>query len=770
MRQLFDLLTGWIVQRRWLTGSGVLLISGLAIVGYRDAEFFRRLISRTQATAATDDVQSAQAANVPDIEPIRLTHADAIIVVESDAFFTPQGAAAMRAVIERLEALDYVTHVLWMDRVPMLNIFGLPEPLFPRSHASPQRFAAARERALRHPLVKGQLLSPDGRTLLLMVRFDWLFVRSDEDCIERLKQTAQAAAAEFPDVAFAFSVTGEAPWRLTAIKEHETNEVKYQVVGYGMIALMSIILFRGLAAVVVVALAPALGVFWTLGILRFFDLQDNPFNDVVLPVLISLVGLTDGVHLMVQIRRLRAAGLPGRDAALAGVQEVGMSCFLTSLTTAIGFGSLGLAHHEIVREFGWSCVIGVGLTFIAVLTVIPLACSTWLGGRVQIGHESGLIDRHLARLSGLIDFVLRYPRQVSIAAIVSTLVLTVIPLVVLRPDERNANSLPDESEPLVALQKMDRALGGLELGRVEINWSGRAAPDDREVLSVISQIDDLLCREELIGHPLSLRNLLDALPGEGDAADRMSMLALLPPPLKRAYYTPETHWAKIEFRVQDLGIATYGPVFERIEAGLQRIMQRHPQFTLDLAGAAVWRWRNLYQIVVDLATSLGSAAVIIFFTLTLAYRSLRLGIIAIIPNVFPLALTGTCLAVMGLSLELVSVCAFTICLGIAVDDSIHFLTRFQKEQLRTDDSREAIRNAFTRVGAGLVMTTVVLLAGFSTVIFSGLRDHRIFASMGSLTIAAALFGDLIFLPALLDRFAKPSPVTPPASQLEASVS
>ena len=111
-----------------------------------------------------------------------------------------------------------------------------------------------------------------------------------------------------------------------------------------MITLMAVILFRGITAVIIVAMAPSLGVFWTLGMLRFFDFQDNPFNDIVLPVLLSLVGLTDGVHLMVQIRRLRASGLSERDAARAGIRQVGLACALTSLTTAIGFGSQWRPH------------------------------------------------------------------------------------------------------------------------------------------------------------------------------------------------------------------------------------------------------------------------------------------------------------------------------------------------------------------------------------------------------------------------------------------
>ena len=126
-----------------------------------------------------------------------------------------------------------------------------------------------------------------------------------------------------------------------------------------------------------------------------------------------------------------------------------------------------------------------------------------------------------------------------------------------------------------------------------------------------------------------------------------------------------------------------------------------------------------------------------------------------IPNVFPLAVTGTFLVVAGQPLEIVSVCAFTVCLGIAVDDTIHFLTRFYEERIETPSDDDAIRRGFAGAGTGMVMTTLVLVVGFATVIFSDMREQRIFASMGALTIAAALFGDLILLPALLLCFAPP---------------
>lgn len=754
MKSAFDRAIVWHVDHRRATLVLILVTTAIAVCGHVRPDLVRSLFIRPTAESTSADPLPASTPRPvpPPVSVFSFGGADAILVGRSEQFFSKVGARAMRRVVERLEELDYVREVLWVDRLSMLNIFGLREPLFPRSEASDARFAAARDKAMQHPLVKGQLVSEDGRTMLLMVTLDRDFLRRDEQCTSELRQAAEQAAAEFPDFSARFQVTGKLPSYVTAMRVHEANRVKYQVIGYGVVVLMAILLFRGIRAVLIVSLAPVAGVLWTLGFLKFFNLQDNPFNDVILPVLLSLVGFTDGVHLMVLLRKLRASGMPERDAAREALRQVGFACTLTSLTTAIGLGSLTLANSPLVREFGWCCVIGVTTLFLAVVWIIPLVCSTWLGRKIHAGYEKSLIDRNLNRISGLIEFVLRYPRQISVAGIVVTLGLTAISLT-LRPDERRSNSLPQGSEAYQALAHLDQVMGGLEFAQVDLTWSDQMEESSPEILRTIIEVDDLLRSEPSIGYPLSIRNLIDALPGEGAPEDRMSMLELLPPPLKRAFFTPEWNRAQVTFRVQDLGIAKYGRVFERLKTGLREIQQRHPQFTLDLSGGAVWRWQNIYQIVVDLAASLGTAAIIIFGVLGLAYRSLRIGLIAIIPNIFPLAVTGAWLVFSGYALEMVSVCAFTICLGIAVDDTIHFLSRFEEERAVTPDRNTAIRRAFGNAGVAMVMTTVVLVAGFASVAFSDSRDHYLFAMMGVITIGSALFGDLVLLPALLACYA-----------------
>lgn len=750
MSKLLERSTGWIVDLPMLSGFMVIAISAFAIAGYYDPSWLENLFSSPVVEIESGDSQQKIEAELPDVDRFTLG-GDVVLVVKSEQLFTPEGAAALRNVAHALESTDFISNAVWMDRVPMLNIFGLPEPVFPHAAASPLQYAAARQKALDHPFIGGQLLSADGNTTLIMLSIDGLFVESDEDCIAGVKRIAETAAADHPGAEMEFAITGWLPAYVTAMKSHNENQFQFMLIGYGVIAIMAVVLFRGIAAVIVVALAPALGVFWTLGFVNYFDFGHNPFNEVVLPVLVSLVGLTDGVHLLVQIRKLRSEGMTPKDAAKQGLKDVGLACALTSLTTAIGFGSLATANHEFVREFGMCCVVGVILSFVSVVTTIPLACSTWIGKFVHVGQEKSLVDQQLGRIGVVVEWVLARKRVVSQIAIVSTVVLIGVSLT-LRPDDRRSNALPTQSEPAKAIALLDKEMGGIDSNSIIVQWDESIESDGPQVMEFIAEVDTLLSQEALVGHPLSIANLMDALPGDGKAADRMSMLELLPPPLKRAFYTPERRTATVSFRVQDLGIRKYSDVFERIETGVTSLVDRYPGFTTTMTGDSIWRWRNLYEIVVDLATSLGVASLIIFAVLALVYRSFRIGLISIVPNCFPLAVAGTWLAVSGQSLEVVTVCAFTVCLGIAVDDTIHFLTRFLEERNRTDDDEEAIRRAFTGVGTALIMTTIVLVAGFSTVLLSDSRDHFIFASMGAITLTAALFADLVFLPALLARF------------------
>ena len=750
----------------------LILLTGLAIGGYLDPDWPQKLQSRfvaqeTKSDQATANGPTPAATNVTaqsnargDNSPPRrfgrrggfggAGRAEAILVIKSPAIFTPEGSQAFRAVYHAVGSLDMVASVRSLDQAPPLNIFGLNEPILPRANATQQRFDVAKKKAISHPMVVGQMLSDDAQTALMEIQYDWVFIQQNSDCSEPILKAAKLAASEFANVPMEFQITGSVPLRLVLQQNNRSNEIRYQVIGYSMILLMAIILFRGLSVVLAVAAAPMLGVFWTLGFLRYFDLQENPFSFVILPVLLSLVGFTDGVHMMIHIRKCMREGMPARDACKRTLELVGLACFLTSLTTAIGMGSLAWANHEVVQEFGWACVLGVTATWISVMLVIPLLSMTPWSKRFTKGSERDLLHHIVVRFDPTIRKIIKHKVPVSIFAIALTIILGFVTSA-LRPDDRKTTAFPTGSDAQQSLAHLDQALGGLDVCTIDLQWKPEEL-DTSRVVQAIAEAEELLRQEKLIGHPLSLVTLLNALPGEGSAIDKVSMAELLPPPLRQRLFDDEKSTATITFRCKDLGTATYKPTYERLEKGIADIVAKNPSLKMDMQGEAIWRWRNLYTIVTDLINSLGSAALIIFAVLAIAYGSLRIGLIAIIPNILPLLASATYMVITKQPLEVVSVCCFTVCLGIAVDDTIHFLSRYLEEFKNGGSQSEVIERSFKEVGTGMMMTTIVLVAGFSSVLTSDTRDHRVFGALGAITLVSALLCDMFLLPALLAAF------------------
>jgi len=684
--------------------------------------------------------------------------ADCFLVVESDDLFTRANISAVRDVAEAVEELPFVSSALWLDAISVFDDYGLPMNLVPHRDdldgAIDEDYRIARKQALEHTLVKGQLLSDDGQTLLILIGLDRSEMDDRIEAIKHLRKVAKEAAA---GSAITVRLTGGMPlWaieREISDREHRWH----QLLGYGIVFLIAVFVFRRLEAVLIVGSAPVLGVFWSLGILGLMGEELDGLSGPILPILITLVGFTDGVHLMIHIREKRVQGFSPIEASRSAVEHIGLACFLTSLTTAIGFGSLMLAQSEVVRDFGRACAVGVIATFFAVTILIPLLSSTRVGRNVHLGESHDFVGKHLQRMSGMIDAIVRHARLVTAIAVVITIVTAGIAST-LRPDNKLENQLPVRSEAYQALKHCDDVFGGISFVSVVAEWPESTSAESPEFIALLDDVEALLASEPLIRNPVSIKSVLRNMPTwTDDLVIRIPYLKSLPEAVTERFYRPDLRRALVIARVRDEGIARYDPIFKRIEGELEELEQKHAGFELRLTGDPVVRGRDLSQIVSDLATSLGTATLIIFCVMMIVYRSLKIGLISLVPNLLPLVVTATLLVAIGRPLDLYSVCAFTICLGIAVDDTIHFLSRFQYEFAVDGDTNAAIHRSFLGVGRGIVTTTVVLVSGFAVVLSSELPGNVAFAAMACSTIAAALLGDLIFLPALLALFMKPRP-------------
>lgn len=687
---------------------------------------------------------------------------DCILVVEprdeKHDLFTRESIGAIRHLVATLEALDSVAFVRSLDDAVSLKSRLRPESLLPPQDASEEAFRAAREEAVSHPLLKGQVISEDGKTALVIVRLRGGSLPIDE--IQPIVgEVRQIVDAETADSSVRVRLTGVPPIRVEIFDSIQQESQRFMFIGTGLAFVMAIILFRRFWAVIIVASAPILGAVWAMGVMGLINQKINVIN-VVLPTLVMVVGFTDAVHLMVDIRRSRAADEPPLVCAKSAIRHLGIACALTSLTTAIGFGSLMVAKVDVIRNFGLVCAIGSVLAFTSVMTLVPLLASTRLGRNVHPPHGQDFFGRHQALFERIINWLTGHA---GIVALGGTLLTAALGATVFRlhPDNRLLEAIPPENESSRALLHCDRVFGGTLFALIVVEWPENEELASPEVISAITAVQDAFRREPETRYPLSIINVLESIPfGDTSLSERVPLLfavgpdgaPLVPRDLVSSFARPDLRRAVVMAHLEDRGTAAHMPVFDRIRADLERIEADHKDIHLQLTGTAVVASENINQMIVDLVRSLGLAAVVIFVVMSLVFRSLRLGLISILPNTFPLVATAAILVFLGRPLQLTSVIVFSICLGIAVDDTIHFINRFQREMEVDGDVRAAIRRSFVAVGTALVTTTIVLLTGFGSVVTSTMPTTRLFGWLACVAIGSALIGDLVILPAMLTCF------------------
>ena len=684
---------------------------------------------------------------------------DCIIVVEGDQIFSAAGASLIGDLSAALQSIDGVQSVRSLADILVTKFDGPPESLLPPTNASEQVFADARSEALDHPLVGGHLLSRDAKTALVIARLegDSLPIKEIQPTIAQIR--TEIDELKVADDSLRVRLTGVPPLRYEIFTSIRRDSVRFMLIGNMLAFLMATILFRRFWPVIAVATPPLLAAVWTIGVLGWLGEKFNVIN-TILPVLVMIVGFTDSVHLMFDVRHSLSRGLSPLESAKSAIEHLGIACALTSFTTAVGFASLMVTNVEVIRKLGWICGIGAILAFIATIILVPLFASSPVGLRLtpsphasRFSALAGKFERTLTVWAeSMIHWIVTRAGWVTVLGVVIVLMMTCL-LPRLEPNNRLTENLPATNESVQALAHLDQSIGGVLPGFVLLEWEEALSLDSPEVIEALSETQQMI--EDLDGanHPISVLNLLKTLPGDGDdLSSRVPLLLLAPPEVVDRFVRRDRRRATVAFFLTDDGVRVHEPTFREIERRIVEIESRYDGIRLRLTGTVVVASRNINQMITDLAKSVGLATIVIFITMTIVFRSWKLGLISLLPNAFPLITTAAFLVITNRPLELTSVIVFSICLGIAVDDTIHVINRFQRELSAGYDVRSAIKRTFIAVGSALVTTTVVLIVGFGSVSISEMPPSQLFAKLGMIAIFAALIGDLVILPAMLVFF------------------
>ena len=264
-----------------------------------------------------------------------------------------------------------------------------------------------------------------------------------------LRPVREILHKELSDAGIRARLTGVPLVRSEVVRSIQRDQIVFDLLALAMCTSAAVFLFRRVVASMIVLTGGMLGMLFTLGGMGWLGLEINPFSSVI-TTLIPVIGLTDSVHVMYHVRRAVARGVPPREAAVTAAEEVWAACWLTAIASAIGFGSLYLANVTAVQQFGVIAAVGVIISFVAVITAVPLMASVVPGAWLALPEAESRRALPERIVRALTDFVMAHRRKLAIGGTLLTLAL--VPCwFLMRSDNRLLEYLPDSSETSQAL-------------------------------------------------------------------------------------------------------------------------------------------------------------------------------------------------------------------------------------------------------------------------------------------------------------------------------
>ena len=656
----------------------------------------------------------------------------------SGDIFDAESLTALEDLAGRLRGIEGVDDVRSIFDIRRQGTAGVVLPVIPRTSdpLDAESLARAKARASGHPLVAGHLLSADASSSLLLVQLSATADRppASSAVVARIEAVlAESAPAEGP---LALELTG-----LPALREQATRALRHDMLMFNSIGLvlavmLSAVVARSLRSTVVASLPPFIGAIWALGTLGLLGAPVNILTSVV-PSLALVVGTCDSIHFIEDMRRSARRGIDPLAASSGAIRRIGMACGLTSIVTAIGFASLAVARIEAVRTFGIAAAIGALASFMAVTLLTPLIASTRFCSGLRLGRSSPLAGRVANVLAAL---SVRHARPLVVVACSLAAALAFVGSG-LDADTRIIDSLPSGAPASQALARVDAEFGGVMGVDVVVEWPADVDWRDPAVLDALALAEAAVGREAGISRTISLSTVAAGMPPRVRRrldVDSVSDLV-----------SPESRMALVRARVADLGSRRLEEIYDRVDASLARLEQDRPGWRFRLAGMSVVSARNIRQLVRDLGSSLVVEVLVIGCILAVAFRSPLAGIVSMLPNIFPLVVIAALLVITGRSLDPATVIVFNVCLGLAVDDTVHVLSALTRNRKEGVSIGSAVRRAVSEMGNAVVIGGVVLTVGFAAVTASSVPSLAGFGVLACAAVASATVAELLFLPALL---------------------
>ncbi len=674
-----------------------------------------------------------------------------LLLIRDPVLMAPAKLVALQDAVRRIEQLPFVERVESLFSVPHVrSVDGYlkKDPYLERLPDDAAGGAAVLQQALADPFVKYTLLSEDGGVMSAAI-----VLREDLSGVDDLALTTAVDEAIEPlrgvyQETFAIGH----PYVRTAIS-HQIQEEQTRLLPYALGALLIalFLLLRHVVDILVPVLTGAISILWTLGLMGVTGIPLNVVTSMV-PVLLIIVGSTEDIHLLSEFRRAQLKRKGTRVSLQVMAERMGRIVLLTFVTTYIGFFSVGISGIEALWQFGVLASTGLLFNFLVTVSLIPALLS--LVGRWGLERPTRPLIRGCGRLVAAYWRQLHRYRWWILGSLLAATLVALLGIPRIEVNHSAIESLAKDSQVRQQVEQVNRDLAGLDSFSIILESGIQDTFLKVRYLEQVEAIQDFIQQQGLSRSTTAFTDYLAmlnmafqelnqaSLPASDDVVDEL--MVFLDYRHVQAYASPDYSRVRILVRHAVDSTGEMQVFLDDIQGFIDANLD--PGLRARITGSSVLTLSATDSMLRGQLESIALLLGVFILIISVLFTDIRVGLLAALPNAFPVVVLFGVMGFADIPLNIGTTMAAAIAIGIAVDDTLHFLLRYNQELKSSHHQVAAIHATLAAESLPVLSTSVALIAGFLVFTLSDFQPVFLFGVLSALVIATALLADFVITP------------------------
>ena len=556
------------------------------------------------------------------------------------------------------------------------------------------------------------------------------------------------------------------PYIRTINAQNIIDEIQLFVLGALLITgIIFFFFFRSYRATFITLLVVTIGVTWAFGFIGLFGYEITVLTALI-PPLIIVIGVPNAVFLINKYQQeIKLHGQQAK-ALQRVISKIGNATLMTNITTASGFATFVFVKSQLLREFGILASVNILSIFVLALLIIPILYSFMEPPKKK--HLNHLERKWMENVVNWMEKMVREQRITIYITTVIVIILGIIGLYQIRVSGSLIEDMPKTKAFYKDIKFFEKEFGGIMPLEILIDTKKEKGVMKLSTLKRMDKINEVIESFPELSRPVSVVNLVKY--SKQAFYKGNPKYYQLPTSQEQSYifeYTKNSdgnsdmlnnfvdstgQYARITTFMKDVGTDKMNDIQERLQ---QVVKKEFPEerYNVSFTGKALVFLKGTNYLIGNLVFSLSLAIFLIALFMAWMFRSFKMILISIIPNMLPLLITAGLMGFFGIPIKPSTILVFSIAFGISVDDTIHFLAKYRQELMANNwKIRRSVYAALRETGVSMFYTSIVLFFGFLVFTVSSFGGTIALGGLVSITLLFAMVSNLLLLPSLLLTF------------------